>query len=194
MGPALSILPLVAIAHGTPALVRQESNSRAPGSGRTCATSRAHASRCHRATFGKVSARVSLRSVSRESASTNSPPLIPILRCRRQTEHLDPHFFKRFAPRQHVLINTVHELCRPCRKEMQGTLAARCCCSEITGFFIGVENATVARGRSAVDPELGRRNSDFKRGVGCCSRIPFLRCAVKRPHLLRAAQDPAAIQ
>ena len=44
VGCALSRQPLVAIAQGTPARVRCSSSSRAPGSGRTCPTSRAYSS------------------------------------------------------------------------------------------------------------------------------------------------------
>ena len=88
-GRAVKARPLVAIAHFTPASVSSASSSRAPGSAVTEPACLRYSTECASWSW-LISSGVSVRPVSRSSACTNRPPLIPIRRWMRHTERSTP--------------------------------------------------------------------------------------------------------
>ncbi len=88
---AVSIRPLVAIAHGMPLSLRKPSSSRAPGSGRTAplAAWRAYAAACPRLRRCSRSGVIAMP-VSRSSMFVNRPPLMPMRRWMRHTDSCTP--------------------------------------------------------------------------------------------------------
>ncbi len=108
-GRAVSMRPLVAIAHGMRASVRCARSSRAPGSGRIAPDRRLYASACMRRSRSTASRHRSRWPVSRRSMFVNSPPLMPILRWMRQTDSGMPSLSSASLPGEHVLVDAVDE-------------------------------------------------------------------------------------